>query len=275
MAMHVVSDSSAGFSMRFRPDGYLVDRRSIAVDGEAVVDKVKGEIRLTFLGHLRPILGQLAPLSAGLTDHGLLAGLADNDHTQYQLRTEKGIANGYGSLDSSVQQPLTQLKTMVGASAGSAGARGSVSQPVAGQQGFVLLGNAVWTDPLSVFTGTQTFVAAAQDTVTTSSLTYVNVPDMSITPGAGIYIALFSASASMNKNSETVQCAIFANGVINPNTVRQLGGQANNIGNFKSTGAVTIAAGQTIDVRWLISSNAGGGQGTMIQRSLILLKTSI
>jgi hypothetical protein len=29
----------------------------------------------------------------GVTDHGLLTGLGDDDHTQYQLRSEKGVAN--------------------------------------------------------------------------------------------------------------------------------------------------------------------------------------
>ncbi len=32
-------------------------------------------------------------------DHGGLAGLGDDDHTQYQLRSEKGVANGYAGLD--------------------------------------------------------------------------------------------------------------------------------------------------------------------------------
>jgi hypothetical protein len=96
---------------------------------------------------------------------------------------------------------------------------------------------------------------------------------MSITPGEGTYVALFSASASMNKNGQTVQVAIFANGTLDTTSVRQLGGQASNIGNFKSMAEITVADGQAIDVRWLISSNAGGGQGTMIQRTLMLIKT--
>lgn len=34
-------------------------------------------------------------------DHGSLTGLSDNDHPQYQLRTEKNASNGYAGLDSS------------------------------------------------------------------------------------------------------------------------------------------------------------------------------
>lgn len=40
---------------------------------------------------------QVAASVAG-ADHGALAGLGDDDHTQYQLRSEKGVANGYAGL---------------------------------------------------------------------------------------------------------------------------------------------------------------------------------
>jgi hypothetical protein len=40
--------------------------------------------------------------TAGVTDHGALTGLADDDHTQYQLRSEEGVASGYPSLDANV-----------------------------------------------------------------------------------------------------------------------------------------------------------------------------
>jgi hypothetical protein len=96
---------------------------------------------------------------------------------------------------------------------------------------------------------------------------------MLITPGAGTYVALFSASASMNKNGQTVQVAIFANGVEDTTSVRQIGGQADNIGNLKSMAEITVADAQDIEVRWLISSNTGGGTGTMIERTLMLIKT--
>ena len=36
-----------------------------------------------------------------MTDHGLLSGLSDDDHTQYQLRSEEDAANGYAGLDAS------------------------------------------------------------------------------------------------------------------------------------------------------------------------------
>lgn len=47
--------------------------------------------------------------ASGVTDHGALTGLADDDHTQYQLRTEKASASGYASLDASTLVPVAQL----------------------------------------------------------------------------------------------------------------------------------------------------------------------
>ena len=45
----------------------------------------------------------------GGNDHGALTGLADDDHPQYQLRSEEGAANGYAGLNGSGVIPLTQL----------------------------------------------------------------------------------------------------------------------------------------------------------------------
>lgn len=42
-------------------------------------------------------------------DHGSLAGLADDDHPQYQEEDEKGVAGGYASLDGSGTVPDAQL----------------------------------------------------------------------------------------------------------------------------------------------------------------------
>lgn len=45
----------------------------------------------------------------GVTDHGALTGLADDDHAQYQKESEKGSANGYASLDGSGFVPDAQI----------------------------------------------------------------------------------------------------------------------------------------------------------------------
>ena len=45
----------------------------------------------------------------GVSVHGLLAGLANDDHLQYQLRSEKGAASGYAGLDVSAKVPIAAL----------------------------------------------------------------------------------------------------------------------------------------------------------------------
>lgn len=44
-------------------------------------------------------------------DHGSISGLADDDHSQYQLRSEKSNASGYASLDISTKVPIAELPT--------------------------------------------------------------------------------------------------------------------------------------------------------------------
>lgn len=48
---------------------------------------------------------------SGVTDHGALTGLADDDHPQYQKESEKGSANGYASLGAGGLVPMSQLAT--------------------------------------------------------------------------------------------------------------------------------------------------------------------
>lgn len=57
----------------------------------------------------RPFPQQLGPSVSGPSVHGNLLGLGADDHTQYQLRSEKGAANGYPDLDGSSLVPAAQL----------------------------------------------------------------------------------------------------------------------------------------------------------------------
>jgi hypothetical protein len=56
-----------------------------------------------------PKLGQLASGGTAVTAHGSLTGLSNDDHTQYQLRTEKGSASGYCGLDAGSKVVYTNL----------------------------------------------------------------------------------------------------------------------------------------------------------------------
>lgn len=57
-------------------------------------------------------LADLVAAGAGVTDHGALTGLLDDDHTQYQLRSEQGAIGGYPTLNGSghVVEPVTRIQ---------------------------------------------------------------------------------------------------------------------------------------------------------------------
>lgn len=48
-----------------------------------------------------------------ISDHGLLDGLGDDDHPQYQREVEKGVPEGYASLDAGGTVPAAQLPANV------------------------------------------------------------------------------------------------------------------------------------------------------------------
>jgi hypothetical protein len=50
----------------------------------------------------------------GGNDHGTLSGLGNDDHPQYQLRSEEGAANGYAALDGSSNLPIANLPAHAG-----------------------------------------------------------------------------------------------------------------------------------------------------------------
>lgn len=68
-----------------------------------------GATDIASISDQRPKIGQSAVGVTAVTDHGLLSGLLDDDHTQYQLRSEEGVANGYAGLDGSALVPAAQL----------------------------------------------------------------------------------------------------------------------------------------------------------------------
>ncbi|HEY0098386.1 MAG TPA: hypothetical protein VGB76_05470 [Pyrinomonadaceae bacterium] len=57
--------------------------------------------------------GLYAALGSGVTAHGLLTGLSDDDHPQYQLRAEKNTANGYVGLDAGALVPDNRLPASI------------------------------------------------------------------------------------------------------------------------------------------------------------------
>ena len=53
--------------------------------------------------------GSSSGSGGGVTDHGALTGLGDDDHSLYQLDANKSAANGYASLDSGTKVPTVEL----------------------------------------------------------------------------------------------------------------------------------------------------------------------
>ena len=116
-------------------------------------------------------------------------------------------------------------------------------------------------------------VAFGPGAITETSLTYILIPGMTLTPGAGTYFAAVSMTLAHNKSGQTASMALFANGVIVTGTQRTVGGQSGNLGNGASQCIMTVGAGQAIEARWLASSNAGGGTAEAPgSRILTLLK---
>jgi len=176
-----------------------------------------------------------------------------------------GANDSLGTLDGSAQQPLAELKTMVGATSGAAGARGSVPQPVAGQQGTFLRGDGTWANP------TQDYIALTS-LQTTTSTTYVLMPGMTITPIAGTYFVWISTDQSNGSNNSSLVTSIFAGGVQVAESER--------VSDVKTTGRrreissmarVTVNGSQAIEMRW-----RGNGTGTneVRGRTMMILKVA-
>ncbi len=88
-------------------------------------------------------------------DHGLLGGLGDDDHPQYQLRSERAAASGYASLDGTTRVPTPQLGS--GSASASTYLRGDRTWATTSMSGEILTddnydvlvddaGNVLWGD---------------------------------------------------------------------------------------------------------------------------------
>jgi len=116
--------------------------------------------------------------------------------------------------------------------------------------------------------------ATATALITTVSGTYVVITGMTITPGAGTYLATFSGSVSNTANSPETQVSLFSNGSLVTHTVRDIHGGTG--GNqfpgvafpVQTQAVITVAGGQAIDARW----QTDAGTATLIERSLILIR---
>lgn len=111
------------------------------------------------------------------------------------------------------------------------------------------------------------------DDVTTMSTSYVLLDDMTITPGAGEYLALFSAFGYGDTNDQKIEYALHIDTVVISHTERSQGAASNSATNdernsLHTQDKVTLAAGEAINVRFKTTV----GTAHVVNRSLILLK---
>jgi hypothetical protein len=106
----------------------------------------------------------------------------------------------------------------------------------------------------------------AAGSITTASTTDIVVTGMTITPGAGTYLAMFATDGSNNLGSNSF-ASIYQNAVQVANSERVFALSTDTV----VTDAIcTVTAGQAIDVRWRASANTA----TMGNRILTLIKLS-
>lgn len=111
--------------------------------------------------------------------------------------------------------------------------------------------------------------ATATSTTSTTSSSLTPISGMSITPGAGTYLAWFSSSFYNSGASNAGQIAIFVGGSEQVHSRRWYSVPAANVYLVMSTLVyVTVGAGQAIDVRW----RTAGGTFYCEERALMLLK---
>ena len=155
---------------------------------------------------------------AGVTDHGMLTGLGDDDHPQYQLRSEKAQPSGYASLDGAGKLPLPQLplhKTtheengsdeLFAENLGTASLLANKFMITDGLGGWLLA-----EAPAPAF-GTEVHTAESAPTSTTTNAAFQN--KLTLTTAAlagGTYILLFSTTAAGTANNTVLEVQIVEN----------------------------------------------------------------
>lgn len=112
-------------------------------------------------------------------------------------------------------------------------------------------------------------IAKATGDITRTADTYALATGMTITPGAGTYIARFSGTVTNNGGGNAgTDMAVFFNGLIDQASERSMRDKsADQEYPFSCEGSGTIAAGQTIEGRW---ADSGGATSTMRERTLVV-----
>ena len=116
-------------------------------------------------------------------------------------------------------------------------------------------------------------VSSATSTSTTST-TYTLISGMTITPGAGTYIATFSSSGRAQSEDQQMQVSLFSNGVQVAHSERDHGWDTADPDNedyrfgIHTQAVITVTAGQAIEARYKTDYSTFN----IFERSLILIK---
>lgn len=131
---------------------------------------------------------------------------------------------------------------------------------------------ALWKSTTSTTAAAITyFQVSASGDITTTSTSDTTVLLMTLTPGAGTYQVLFSSDVALDV-SGTIYLNCYANTTKVTNSERQhLRGPQAIRDMVALTCIATVAAAQTITIRWRVTS---GAVGTMGNRSLTLIKVA-
>lgn len=181
---------------------------------------------------------------------------------------EKGAANGLATLASDVLHVAAQYRDFVGDS-GAGGTKGGVPAPAIGDAENFLKGDGTWADILAQLAPQ---IANGTSTITRNVSSFATATDMSITPGAGDYIAFFGSYCQVSNNTTDADFRIAANGVGVAASLRT-------VHNRRSTDRVPflcfalitgLGDGQAITGEW--SRAVGGGTITIFERQLLIVK---
>lgn len=113
--------------------------------------------------------------------------------------------------------------------------------------------------------------ATATTTQNTTSLTDVLIPNMTLTPAAGTYLAIFSTSTVNSGNgSARNYFSIYSGGGQVSHSERRVGISGGSIVPVSTHAVVTVNGSQAIEAQWRVV----GGTGTVYNRSLTLVKLS-
>lgn len=111
--------------------------------------------------------------------------------------------------------------------------------------------------------------ATATAAATTTSTTDVLLTGMTLTPGAGTYLVMFSTTLlNSNNGAQRTAISLYANSVRIAASERYVGTGGGAYVGASTQAIITVSDGQAIEVRW----RAAGGTSTSQKRTLTLVK---